>query len=106
MDSRKWYAWINLMPPPPDDFHVIGEVFVSNPGVQAMLTVRDPQGINPSILILDLHLSQQPGTWLQVMTWKQARYDEVSPPGAAKYAQVEIFSSDEHVASISVDTVQ
>jgi hypothetical protein len=32
--SRDWYAWINLMPPPPDEFHVVGEVYVSNPGVE------------------------------------------------------------------------
>ena len=51
-----WYARINMMPPPPDDFHVIGEVEVANPGVKAELTKRIPQGINQKILLLDLHL--------------------------------------------------
>lgn len=46
MNTRDWYAWINLMPPKPDDFHVVGEVFVSNQGVQAQLCVKEPQGIN------------------------------------------------------------
>ena len=27
METRNWYAWINTMPPKPDDFHIIGEVF-------------------------------------------------------------------------------
>ena len=25
VETRDWYAWINLMPPKPDDFHVVGE---------------------------------------------------------------------------------
>ena len=28
IDTQDWYVWINLMPPPPDDFHVVGEVWV------------------------------------------------------------------------------
>ncbi len=31
MEIKGWYAWINLMPPKLDDFHVIGDVFVSIP---------------------------------------------------------------------------
>ena len=61
MDARDWYAWINRMPPKPDGLHVIGEVFANNAGVQAELRVREPQGINPDILLLDLHLVQRPG---------------------------------------------
>jgi hypothetical protein len=66
MQTKDWYAWLNLMPPPPDDFHVIGDVLVSNPGVQAHLCVKEPQGINPGVLLLDLHLAQLPGMWPQV----------------------------------------
>jgi hypothetical protein len=25
--TKDWYSWLNLMPPPPDDFHVVGEVY-------------------------------------------------------------------------------
>ena len=60
METRNWYAWINTMPPKPDDFHIIGEVFVGNPGVEALLTPKQPQGINPRIFLLDLHLIQKP----------------------------------------------
>lgn len=35
--TRDWYAWNNLMLPKPDDFHVVGEVQVGNPGILAML---------------------------------------------------------------------
>ena len=36
-DSRDWHAWINLMPPGPNQLHVIGEVQVPNPGVEACI---------------------------------------------------------------------
>ena len=56
METKNWSTWINLMPPKPDDFHVVGEVFVANPGIETLLCVKEPQGINPNILLLDLHL--------------------------------------------------
>ena len=87
METRNWYAWINTMPPKPDDFHIIGEVFVGNPGVEALLTPKQPQGINPRIFLLDLHLIQKPGMWPQVMTWVQARYDFIIRPGEPPYSE-------------------
>jgi hypothetical protein len=93
------------MPPKPDDFHVIGEVLVSNPGVRAELCVREPQGINPAVLLLDLHLVQQPGSWPQVMSWTQARYDRVISPNSTPYTNVEIFSGGNSIAPIPVDEI-
>lgn len=105
MNTKNWYAWINLMPPKPDDFHVVGEVFVSNPGVQAELSPKEPQGINPSILLLDLHLVQRPGMWPQVMTWVQCRYDKILGPTSPKYTDVEIFHEGTSIATVKVDEV-
>ena len=105
MNTRNWYAWINKMPPPPDDFHVVGEVEVPNPGVEALLTVRSPQGINPDILLLDLHLFQKPGVWPQVVTWVQARYDKVLRPGSPCYTHVDVFYDNQSIAQMPVDTV-
>lgn len=106
MDTKDWYAWINLAPPKPDDFHVIGDVLVSNPGVQAELSVKEPQGTNPNILLLDLHLTQRPGMWPQVMTWVQARYDKVLSPSSPRYTNVEVFHQESSIAKINVDEVQ
>ena len=106
MDTKNWYAWINLMPPPPDDFHVIGEIFVGNPGVEALLCVKEPQGINPAILLLDLHLVQKPGMWPQVMTWVQARYDKILRPRSTKYTQVEIFLNGVSIVQTPVEEVR
>ena len=104
IETRDWYAWLNLMPPPPDDFHVIGEAYVPNPGVEALLVPRVPQGSNPAILLLDLYLVQLPGVWPQVFVWKTARYDKYNP--GMKYTQVQVFCGDEVIADIKVNIVQ
>lgn len=102
-ESKDWYAWINLMPPLPNDFHVIGEVLVPNPGVKAVLTPKVPQGINPTILLLDLILIQQPGPWPQVMTLAEARYDKTV--SGNPYKTVQIFSEDSPIAEVPVEEV-
>ena len=103
VETRDWYAWLNRMPPKPDDFHVTGEVLVSNPGVDPILTPRNPQGINPKILLLELHLIQRPGIWPRVLVWKEARYDK--QPAHVAYEQVQIFCGDQVIADIEVQEV-
>ncbi len=101
--TKDWYSWLNLMPPPPDDFHVVGEVHVSNPGVDPLLVPKEPQGINPQILLMDLYLCQRPGIWPQVMLWKPVRYDKVVR--GTKYTQVQVFCGDEVIGDISVEEI-
>jgi hypothetical protein len=101
--TQNWYAWLNTMPPKPDDFHVTGEVQVANPGVDAILRKREPQGVNPAILLLDQHLVQRPGMWPQVISQAQARYDEVIIGDA--YTQVQIFAEGQIIADLTVDIV-
>jgi len=103
IQSRDWYSWLNLMPPPPDEFHVVGEIYVPNPGVDPLLAPRHPQGINPEILLLDLHLRQQPGNWPQTLVWRSARYDKVGP--RTKYARVQVFCDEKVVADMKVEEV-
>lgn len=104
--SHGWYAWLNTMPPKPDDLHVVGDVVVPNPGVTATLAMREPQGINPTILLLELSLAQQPGVWPAVMTNVQARFDRVVPSGASAYTSVEVFLAGEKIVDIDqIDTV-
>jgi hypothetical protein len=108
MQTRNWYAWLNKMPPGPNSLHVVGEVFVGNPGMQAELTIKEPQGINPAILLLDLHVTQRPGMWPQVMTWVQARFDKVIVPGSPNYTDVEVFAIGQSapIAKLKVQVVQ
>ncbi|SFW26729.1 hypothetical protein [Nitrosovibrio sp. Nv17] len=105
METKNWYAWIDLMPPKPDGFHVIGEILVGNPGTQGELCVKEPQGINPSILLLDLHLIQRPGMWPQIVTWIQCHYDKILAPHNPKYTDVEIFYDGISIATIKVEEV-
>ena len=102
-ETRDWYAWNNKMPPKPDDFHVVGEVQVANPGIEVSLIPRVPQGINPRILLMELHLRQLPGIWPQVVTWKQVRYDKVLVN--SDYESVTIFCGSDIIADIAVENV-
>ena len=102
IETRDWYAWNDLQPPGPPHFHVVGEVQVPNPGVHTLLVPKTPQGINPSILLLDLYLKQEPGTWPDVVVWVPARYDK--RPGY--YRQVQIFYGRQVIADIPVQDIQ
>lgn len=102
--TKEWYAWVNLMPPKPDDFHVRGDVLVSNPGVDPILVPKEPQGINPRILMLELYLCQRSGIWPQVQVWKEGRYDKVLPQGGG-YDKVEIYCGGKLIAEVDVDEI-
>jgi hypothetical protein len=105
MDTKNWYAWMDTMPPKPDSFHVVGEVYINNLGAQVELCPKVPQGINPNILLLDMHVVQRPGVWPQVMTWVQCHFDRVIVPGNDKYTDVEIYNKNELVGSVKVNEV-
>jgi len=102
-NSQGWYAWTNLQPPRPNSFHVVGEVLVSNLGIKALLTPKVPQGFNPTILLLDLFLVQQPGFWPQATTWVEARYDKVVI--GSPYKSVEVFFDNNSIAEVLVEEV-
>ena len=102
-DTGDWYAWIDKMPPPPNSFHVVGQVLVPNPGVKSILTPKVPQGINPTILLLDLILIQQSGYWPEVVTWVEARYDKIVK--GSPYTSVQIFVGSDAIVEIPVDEV-
>jgi len=96
-------AWINKMPPPPDALHVRGQVTVPNPGVDVFLYRKEPQGINPAILLLDLVLVQWPGIWPQIIVTKPATYEEVGRNLA--FVTVEILAHGQPAVSIPVEIV-
>jgi len=100
VNCRNWHAWLDTMPPKPNTLHVAGDVVVGNPGVHAVLSMREPQGINPTILILDLHLVQQPGNWPQVVSCASAKFERIISPGSGPYTAIDIYHDDERVALI------
>lgn len=101
--TRDWYAWLDLMPPGPDELRVTGEVLVPNPGVDPILVPREPQGINPRILLMDLLLCQKPGVWPQVLVWTSVRYEKTGR--ILRYDQVDVFCDGGVIASIPVEDV-
>lgn len=96
---KDWHAWLNTMPPKPDTLHVVGDVIVANPGVVPVLTMREPQGINSNILVLDLQLVQQPGIWPQVLSCVQARFDRVVVR-QSNYTSVDVYMNGGKVTTI------
>ncbi len=99
-----WLAWNNLMPPEPLSFHVIGKVEVPNPGVEVILVIRRPQGINPQILLLDLILIQRPGVWPRVVIEKMVTYEVLGAD--PKYTDVNVFCSEKLIAELKVIDVE
>jgi hypothetical protein len=77
---------------------------VPNPGVEPLLTPKEPQGFNPEILLLDLFLLQKPGFWPEVQVWKPAQYTKILLK--MRYTQVQIFCGDEIIADMPVAVVQ
>ena len=98
--SAAWHAWINQMPGGPKSIHVVGDIVVANPGVEAILTMRQPQGINQFILILDLSLSQRSGVWPQVITNVQPRFDRVLLPSEPMYTSIGVYMGNHSVVKI------
>lgn len=103
VETRDWYAWNNKMPPRPDEFHIVGEVQVPNPGVDVELVRREPQGINPAIILLDLILTQRPGIWPQVLTWKRVRFDQVLTGDG--YEEASILCGKDVIAKVKVEDI-
>ena len=103
---KDWYAWNNTQPGGPSSFHLIGGIEVGNPGIDVLLTKRHPQGINPTILMLDAGFYQKPGMWPQVMTCASTRYDEVLSGQGPAYTSVQIFHDGTKIDQIDkIDTV-
>ena len=100
--TRDWYAWNNTMPPKPDQFHLVGEVQVPNPGVDVVLLPRITQGFNPRILLMEIHLHQRPGIWPQFVVWKPVSYSKVN----GDYDSVQVFHGNDLVVDIPVEVVQ
>jgi hypothetical protein len=101
-NTRNWKAWLDLEPPTLSTFHVVGEVEVPATNKEAVLTKADPQGTNPSILILDLAVRDTGEAGEQAMTWREAHYQETWVK-LGQYKQVDIRWEQDVIESIEVD---
>lgn len=90
--NAEWAAWVNRMPPGPPSLHVSGTLHMPHPGFEATLMPKSPQGFNPAILMMDLHVKELDGMWPQVLTDLPVNY--VEDPYDGRYTQVHIFYPD------------
>lgn len=95
MERFRDFVAIQDVPPQKTLFlNVSGKIYVPNPGVDVELNYAEPQGINPTILLLNATLSQRPGIWPQVFVWKNAHYVS-GIIQHNQYAQAQIQLNDE-----------
>jgi hypothetical protein len=92
-------AWIDRMPGSPHKLIVVGKAEVTTGGWSGKLVYRNPQGINPEILLLDAVLTAPTGGAPDVISEVPLRYDE-SPP-KQDYVQVDI-TLDKQTVSVKV----
>lgn len=99
--TRNWHAWVNLQPGSDRSLHVKGTVDVNSGGWQARLTKRSPQGFNPRILLLDLHVTPPSGPTILPMLSLDVRYDERNAGNT--YDRVEVYCGNERIADMQVE---
>ena len=101
---KDWYAWNNLQPPGPGLFLITGEVLVHNAGVRAMLALRQEQGADGDVILLDLFCRQEPVAAAQVETWVSVRYEMQLPENmAGGYSQAIIFHDGRELVTLDAE---
>jgi hypothetical protein len=96
--TSDWFAWNDVMPPPPNDFHVTGNVEVGNPGVVAALSERSD---HDGRITLDLELRQKSGQWAQMMTAVEVRFDK-DLEGTDRISVASVVCGDTELATLEV----
>jgi len=97
-----WFAVLDKRPPLPHTLRVVGSIVVGNPGISVELHEVSPQGINPSILLLELLTIQEPGFWTQVEVRKQVRFEKVVCDETVR--TVQILSAGDIIAEMAVQS--
>ncbi len=71
-----WKAVHDFMPPTPARLRVSGRCTFPTPGFKVTLTKKQPQGINPNILILEKTVQAPTGVEPQLVTTIAVNYEE------------------------------
>lgn len=89
-----WKAWHNNQPPGPATLYVTGKCTFPTTGYNVELKPHVPQGINPTIYILDKVVHSPSGPAADVVTSVEVRYTE---PTTKHYSEVNIVPDNVHV---------
>lgn len=90
-NCRDWYASHDHMPPGPKKLYVTGKCTFPTTGFSVELKPAVPQGINPSIYILNKIVHEPTGPTADVITTVDVRYEEQTD---TEYQQVHIMPDD------------
>ena len=103
--TRNWKAWEDrqpVTPPKGATLHVSGEVETNNGGIVPVLKPKVPQGVDPSILMLDLTLNET-GSGTTDIDYRPAKYEEAVSQD--EHTQVHILWESGIIAKIDVEIV-
>jgi hypothetical protein len=89
--DASWSAILDMMPPEEPRLRVTGICTCLTGGFKASLKKAEPQGINPSILLLRLSVEAPSGIVNQLVTDYPVEYHEKS---SSNYTHVTIFPCD------------
>jgi hypothetical protein len=79
-----WEAWEDQMPPGPSTLHVTGKCRFPTHGYKVKLKKAVPQGINPSILLLNKVVTAPSGPVIQVPEVVEVNYKQRVKKGQYK----------------------
>lgn len=83
-----WTAIHDFMPPRPPRLRVTGKCTFPTAGFKVVLKVKQPQGINPRILMLEKEVIPPAGPAADVVTTIDVRFEEKTD---ANYTDVQIL---------------
>jgi hypothetical protein len=90
-NCKNWTAIHDSMPPRPARLTVRGECTFPTPGYKVTLRKKQPQGINPKILILEKTIVSPTGIEPQIVTTIPVVYEETTNQ---HYSEVQILPDD------------
>ena len=102
MESRNWHSWIDTMPPKPHKFYITGEVYIDTIEVKPQLFFKEPQGINDSIILVDLQLAPLHQEIISKNSWIPCRLEKALTTEHTMYKRVQIFYKEDLLADIDV----
>lgn len=94
-NCANWSAIHDFMPPAPAHLRVRGDCTFPTPGYTVTLKKKEPQGINPSILILEKAVTSPSGPEPEVITTIPVAYEEVTNQ---HYTEVQIVPDGATIA--------
>jgi hypothetical protein len=94
-------AWIDTMPPAPPRLIVTGELEVPTSGWTATLGLKNPQGFNQKILMLEVTAQAPQGNVSQIVQQLPLRYQQPAAPGSITQVTV-LYGSDSVTAKVEI----